>query len=398
MNRSILIVLLIIAFDSGGVGLMMPVMPALMREFSVVENVALMLGVFIAVFAAMQFIFGPLMGVLSDKFGRKPVLVVSLLIAAIDYLIMALTPWLWLLFAARVVSGIMAASITVCMAYVGDVSSDETRTRNFGFAQAAFGLGFLFGPVTGGLLGTHWVRLPFLGAMGFALIAAILAIIFLPETRREGTQKLEPRMFNPFAPLKHIFTLKGLWPVLVIFFATRIVNQAYGAVLVIFHENRFGWTPAMAGIAISLFGACQMLALTILPGPLSKRFGVRMVVLFGMAIEIVGLTILSVLSVGFFSYFLAPLFATAGIAVPALQSIASESAGADAQGEVQGVLTGLTGLSAIIGPIGFALLYAATQMQWDGTVWFTNVLLYLIALPLLLLLPGRLRAADSKAA
>ncbi len=387
MNRALVLILMTIALDSAGVGLIMPVLPSLLRDLSVSGSIALLLGLVIGVYAFMQFLFAPVVGGLSDRFGRRPVLLVALAATAVDYVIMAAAPWFWLLLVTRAVAGILAASMTASMAYIADISAPEIRSRRFGLAHASLGLGFVFGPLTGGLLGEVWVRLPFLLAAAFAAVNFILALFFLPESRAGGAGRLQWDALNPLTPFSRVFALRALLPVLAVIVVVKLVGQSYGTVLVIFQQDRFLWGTGLIGLSISMFGVAQMIAMGTLPGPVAHAIGERAGIMLGMALEMAALLILSVLTNGYLALVLGPLIGIAGISGPLLQSLASRSVPDSEQGQLQGALTALGSLTAIVGPFAFSAIYAAFSTHWNGIVWALDAVMYLAVLPVCLLLP-----------
>ncbi len=388
MNRALVLILMTIALNSAGVGLIMPVLPSLLRDLSISENVALLLGLVIGSYALMQFLFAPVVGALSDRFGRRPVLLVALAATAIDYVIMAVTPWFWLLLVARALAGMLAASMTASMAYIADISEPDIRPRRFGLAYASLGLGFIFGPLTGGVLGEVWVRLPFLLAAVFAAVNFTLALAALPESRAGGhIGQLSWDALNPLTPLARVFQLRVLLPVLAVIVVVKLVNQSYGTVLVIFQQERFLWGTGLVGLTVSMFGVAQMIAMGTLPGPVSHAIGERAGIMLGMALEMVMLLVLSVLTNGTVAILLAPVIGVAGISGPLLQSLASKLVPDSEQGQLQGVLTALGSLTAVVGPFAFSAIYAAFSAQWNGIVWVIDAVMYLAFLPVCLLLP-----------
>jgi MFS transporter, DHA1 family, tetracycline resistance protein len=387
LNRAFILILMTIALDSAGVGLIMPVLPSLLRDLSIAENVALLLGLVIGSYALMQFLFAPVVGALSDRFGRRPILLVALAATAVDYLIMAATPWFWLLLVTRALAGVLAASMTASMAYIADISEPDIRSRRFGLAYASLGLGFIFGPLTGGVLGEVWVRLPFLLAAVFAALNFTLALIALPESRAGHAERMSWDALNPLTPLSRMFQLRVLLPVLAVIVVVKLVNQSYGTVLVIFQQDRFLWGTGLVGLAVSLFGVAQMVAMGTLPGPVAHAIGDRHGIMLGMALEMATLLALSVLTSGTVALLLAPLVGIAGISGPLLQSVASKAVPDSEQGQLQGVLTALGSLAAIVGPFAFSAIYAASSAQWNGIVWVIDAVMYLAVLPVCLLIP-----------
>src|SRR6218665_4081091 len=204
--------------DAIGIGLIFPILPALLRDVGHTSEVATLLGLLLALYSACQFLFAPILGVLSDRYGRRPVLLVSLAGAAIDYLVMAFAPELWLLVIGRAVAGITSANMAVATAYITDISTEDERAKRFGYFHAMFGIGFIIGPVLGGILGDVWVRAPFIAAALLNAANFALALFVLPESRKgtAGT-RFTLDMLNPFKPLRWALSFKALIPLIAIF-------------------------------------------------------------------------------------------------------------------------------------------------------------------------------------
>lgn len=389
MNRRLAVILLTIVLNSAGVGLIMPVLPGLFREFTVEEHVPLLFGAMLALFALMQFVFAPAVGALSDRFGRRPVLLLGLAVAAADYLVMTFSPWLWLIFVGRAIAGIAAAELTVAFAYLTDVSSPEDRPRRFGYAHACLGAGFVLGPAAGGLLGEVWLRGPFLAAAGLSALAFVLAALWLEESRPAESDEFAWNDVNPLTPVRWALGFRFLLPILAIFAAIRLVNQSYGTVMVLFSEDRFGWSSSTVGLLLAVFGVSQLLIMSLVPGPLTRWLGERAAVMVGIACELAALVVLSVTTSTLMAFLLAPMFAMSGVAIPGLQSLATSRTEPDHQGRLQGVITSTGSLMAIVGPLAFGAIYAATHLGWNGVVWLVDAAVYLALAPLLAAIPAR---------
>src|SRR5260221_9056996 len=212
MNNPLIIVLCVVTLDAIGIGLIFPILPELLRTMAGDGGVSALYGSLLALYALMQFAFAPVLGMLSDRYGRRPVLLISLAGAAIDYIVMATTPFLWLLFVSRAVAGLTAANIAVATAYIADITPEAERARRFGYYQACFGIGFILGPVIGGVLGDIWVRYPFFVAALLNGLNFALALFVLPESHKGERTPLKWSGLNPLIPLRWALSFRVLLP------------------------------------------------------------------------------------------------------------------------------------------------------------------------------------------
>ena len=385
MNKPLIVILAAVMLDAVGIGLIFPILPALLRDVGHLTEVATLLGLMLALYSACQFLFSPVLGVLSDRFGRRPVLLVSLAGAAIDYLIMAFAPHLWMLVLGRAISGITSANMAVATAYITDISTEEERAKRFGLFHAMFGIGFIIGPVLGGLLGDFWVRAPFIAAALLNGVNFALALFILPESRPgQRGAKFDLDALNPFKPLAWALTFAALIPMMAIFVIMNFVGTMYGTIWALFSEDSFGWSGTMIGLSLGAFGVFHAGAQAFLTGPAVARLGERWALIVGMACELTALLILGVATQGWVLFALAPLFALGGIGMPALQSLTTSQVGPDKQGQLQGVLASLVSLAAVFGPVFFSFSYFTVQGTWPGLIWIIGAAIYLLALPLML--------------
>ena len=385
MNKPLIVILAAVMLDAVGIGLIFPILPALLRDVGHLTEVATLLGLMLALYSACQFLFSPVLGVLSDRFGRRPVLLVSLAGAAIDYLIMAFAPHLWMLVLGRAISGITSANMAVATAYITDISTEEERAKRFGLFHAMFGIGFIIGPVLGGLLGDFWVRAPFIAAALLNGVNFALALFILPESRPgQRGAKFDLDALNPFKPLAWALTFAALIPMMAIFVIMNFVGTMYGTIWALFSEDSFGWSGTMVGLSLGAFGVFHAGAQAFLTGPAVARLGERWALIVGMACELTALLILGVATQGWVLFALAPLFALGGIGMPALQSLTTSQVGPDKQGQLQGVLASLVSLAAVFGPVFFSFSYFTVQGTWPGLIWIIGAAIYLLALPLML--------------
>jgi DHA1 family tetracycline resistance protein-like MFS transporter len=385
LNKALVVILAAVTLDAVGIGLIFPILPALLRDVTGSGEVAILSGLMLALYSAMQFLFSPILGVLSDRFGRRPVLLVSLAGAAIDYLIMAFAPQLWMLVVGRAIAGLSSANMAVATAYITDISAEEERAKRFGLFHAMFGIGFIIGPVLGGVLGDVWVRAPFIAAAALNALNFALALFVLPESRPgQRGAGFDLKVLNPFAPLKWAFTFAALIPMIAIFVIMNFVGTMYGTVWALFGEDRFQWSGLMIGLSLGAFGVFHASAQAFLTGPAASRFGEKWALIIGMGCELTALVIVGFASQGWILFALAPLFALGGIGMPALQSLTTTQVGDDKQGQLQGVLASLVSLAAVFGPLFFSVAYYGVRGSWPGLVWIIGATIYLLALPLML--------------
>lgn len=379
MNRSLFVIFTTIALDALGIGLIFPILPSLLQAVTHTDNVAVYLGGFSALYAAMQFIFAPVLGALSDRLGRRPVLLISLAGAAINYLFLAFAPSLWMLLMGRAIAGLTSANVAVSMAYITDISAEDQRARRFGLVNAMFGAGFIFGPVLGGALGDYSLRLPFIAAAILNAANLLLALFVLPESRHGSHERVRLAALNPLDPLRWVFALKSLLPITLLFFLFSATGDAYGTCWALWGRDSFHWNGLWVGLSLGAFGICQTLAQTFLPGPAVKRLGERATILTGVACACGALVIMAFATKTWMIFAIMPLFALGGIGVPALQSFASRQVDESQQGQLQGVLASIVSLASIAAPLFFSSVYLLVRDQRPGAIWLAVVMIYAIA-------------------
>ncbi|PHO02959.1 tetracycline resistance MFS efflux pump [Rhodobacteraceae bacterium 4F10] len=367
----VIFIFMTVVIDSMGIGLIMPVMPDLIQELTgeSLADAAIWGGVLSAAFALMQFLFGPVIGNLSDRFGRRPVLLISLVVMALDYVVMAVAGSIWLLFAGRIVGGITAATHSTASAYMADISAPDEKARNFGLIGAAFGVGFVFGPALGGLLAEFGTRAPFWGAAVLAAMNAALGWYVLKETVTDKIRRpFNWRRANPLGALLSVTKLPGLASLLLVFFCYQVATAVYPAIWSYFTAERFGWSPGMIGVSLAAFGLGFAIVQGGLVAPSIKRFGHRGTVALGLAIEVVTLCFLGVVNWGALVLAAVPFAALGALGMPALQGIMSRRVADDAQGELQGVLTSLMSLATIMSPLIMTQTFAYFSRP-DATIY-----------------------------
>lgn len=384
-NNRLAIIYATILLDAVGIGLISPILPRLLEEVTHTQSIAPLIGVMTALYATMQFAFSPALGVLSDNIGRRPVLLVSLAGAAINYCIMAVAPSLWLLLVGRAIAGITSANISVATAYITDVTPPEKRAQRFGFMNAVFGAGFIIGPILGGVLGDYGVRLPFIAAAALNGANLLLAYFLLPESHKPARSKIDVKALNPLGPLRWVFEMKGLLPIVLVYFIINAAGQSYAVCWAIWGIDVFQWNGLWIGLSLGAFGLCQMLVQAFLPGPAAQLLGERWAVITGTAFSCLALVILAFATQAWIVFALMPLFALGGIGAPAFQAFATRHVDPARQGQLQGVLASALSLASIIAPLGFSAFYSAVQSSWPGAIWLFVAAVEILLIPLILL-------------
>jgi DHA1 family tetracycline resistance protein-like MFS transporter len=352
-------------------GIVVPVLPKLVVDFmgGDTHGAAEIYGLFGTAWALMQFLFSPMLGVISDRFGRRSVILISNIGVGLDYVLMALAPTLAWLFVGRVVSGIAAASISTAYAYVADVTPPEQRAGRFGMLGAAFGAGFVLGPALGGFAGSISPRLPFWIAACLSLANAAYGLFVLPESLpRERRATFSWRRANPigsFALLRSHAELFGLAGVA---FLSNLAHAVLPSVSVLYMSYRYGWDESIVGLTMAGVGICAIIVQAGVVGPITRRFGERSTLLIGMAFGVAGFLIFGVAATGIEFWLGIPLMAMWGLASPSLLGLMSGRVGASEQGQLQGANASIMGIANLIGPGLFTQIFAigiATDRRWE---------------------------------
>lgn len=384
MKKPHIVILFTVLLDAIGFGLIMPILPGLLHSLAGSDTaVSKNYGALLAVYALMQFLFAPVLGALSDRFGRRPVLLASLAGAAVDYLVMAAAPTLSWLYVGRVLAGITGANMAVATAYITDVTPEAERAGRFGQMGAALGIGFIAGPALGGLLGGLHLRAPFLMAATMNGLNLLMAYFVLPESRERQSGPREKRSINAFAALHRLRSMPDALPLVGVYAVIMLASQAPATLWIIYGENRLGWSTTIAGVSLAAFGACHAVSQAFAIGPLVARLGERIALLLGLAADGLGLLLMAIATRAWMPFAVLPLFAVGGITLPALQAMLARQVDDSRQGELQGTLTSIASLIGVGGPLATTWLYAASQHTWPGLVWAIGAALYLLALPLL---------------
>ena len=314
-------------------------------------------GVIGASYALMQFLFAPVMGSLSDRFGRRPVILISLFGLGIDFVIQGLAPNIWWLFAGRLFAGVMGASFTTANAYIADVSTDETRARNFGFVGMMFGLGFTIGPALGGLLGGIHMRLPFFVAAGLALVNWLYGYFVLPESLPpEKRSPIQLKNLNPLGTIRQLRVYPMVAGLAAVFVCKSLAQRGLENVWVLYTGYRYGWSETTNGWALGFVGVTAIIVQGGLVRPIVNRFGERKALLMGTVISVFAFLGYGLASSPWMIPVIISFGALGGVAGPAIQSLVAGGVDESDQGKIQGAITSLTSLTNVFAPLIFNTL------------------------------------------
>jgi DHA1 family tetracycline resistance protein-like MFS transporter len=353
-------ILLTVVLDSMGIGLIMPVMPDLIQslEGGDLGQAALWGGVLATIFAVMQFLFGPTIGSISDRFGRRPVLLIALVVMSFDYVLMAVAGTIWLLVIGRIIGGITAATHSTASAYMADISKPEDKAANFGLIGAAFGIGFVIGPMLGGILAEYGTRAPFWAAAVLAGANGIFGYFALPETVTDRIRRpFDIKRANPLGAFKSITQLPDLGRFMIISFVISLAFFVYPSVWAYFGKLQFGWGPGMIGLSLGAFGIGIAIVQGLLMRPILNKIGERNAVVLGLSVDVLAFIMLGFVTNGWIALALTPFTALGSIAGPALQGIMSRTAADNQQGELQGALTSINAVATIMAPLLMTQLF-----------------------------------------
>ena len=342
------------------VGMIVPVLPGLVKSFlgGDTARAARMLGVFGTIWSLMQFLFSPLLGSLSDRFGRRPVILLSNFGTSVDYLVMALAPTLGIFFVGRVISGITSASIPTAMAYIADVTPVAQRAAGFGMVSAAFGLGFVLGPAFGGVLGNIDPRLPFWVAGALSLANALYGLFVLPESLpRASRRRFSWARANPVGGIGMLRLRPNLLALGAVMFLGYLAHQVF-EVYVLYAQYRYRWDDRIVGLSLGIVGIFSALVGAVLVKPTVKRFGDRAAMLGGLLFGSLGFAIFGAAANGLVFSLGIPVMNLWGLAGPTAQGLMSRGVGPSEQGQLQGAISALRGIAGLIGPVLFTFVFA----------------------------------------
>ncbi len=386
-KAAIKFIFLTLLIDVSGLGLIIPVMPKLI-ESMIHGNISAASqwgGWLTFAYAFMQFIFAPVMGNLSDRFGRRPVLLLSLIAFGIDYLFLSFAPTLVWLFVGRIIAGITGASFSTATAYIADISTKENRAQNFGMIGAAFGIGFIIGPVIGGLLVDFGPRVPFLVAAGLSFLNALYGYFVLPESLpKENRRKFEWKRANPLGSLFHLKKYPGIGGLIISLLLVYIGAHAIQSNWTFFTIQKFGWSEKLIGISLGMFGLFIAIVQAGLIRVITPKIGNEKSVYIGLGLYTIGMLLYAFASQTWMMFAIMIPYCLGGIAGPALQAIISGHVPSNEQGELQGALTSLMSVTSIIGPPVMTNLFAyftkpSAPVQFAGAPFLLAALLILVS-------------------
>lgn len=381
-QQSLLFIVVTLALDSVGFGLVMPVFPDLMRELTGagLAQAALWGGLMTGGFALMQFLFGPTIGNLSDRFGRKPVLLLSLAVLSADYLLMALATTIWLVFAARLMAGVASSTYGTAMAFIADISTPAQKAQRFGLTGAAFGVGFVMGPAIGGLLAEYGTRAPLFAAAAVAAINAVFGAVVMRESlAAEQRRAFDWRHANPFGAFRHIGGLPGLGRYLGLYGAYEFAFIVYPVIWSYFTAARFGWSPGQIGFSLALFGICFAVVQGALIRVVLRHASRSSAMVAGYCGIIIAFSTLVWVESGLLALLTIPLSSLSGLVMPALRAEMSDRVTSREQGALQGLLASLHALAMIIAPFLYTGLFAAFS-RTDGPLYLPGMVFVVPAL------------------
>jgi DHA1 family tetracycline resistance protein-like MFS transporter len=384
------------------IGIMVPILPNLLKQFTGGDtaSAAEWNVIFATCGGMMSFLAGPIMGLMSDRLGRRPVLLISLTGLGLDFLFMAFAPSLAWLFVGRLISGATSGVFSTANAYVADVTSPEKRARAFGWMGSAFSFGFLAGPAIGGLLGQYDLRLPFLAAAALTLANALYGAFILPESLAPArrTTSFDLRRGNPLGSLRLLRSQEGLLRLAGIYFLSQIGQMVWPSVFVLYTGYRYGWTPGIVGLNMMAGGLLGVGVQSFLVGPVIRRFGERGALLAGSGAAVFAFLWYGLAPTGFAYVCGMPISCLGGLLIPGLQGLMTRRVGPGEQGQLQGANQSLAGIASVIGPPLFGLSFAGAVRHPDWNLPGLPMLLAAVITAGCLMLGLRVGRAPPRAA
>lgn len=387
-KTALFFIFITILVDVIGIGIILPIIPDLIMELTGEGTaMAVIYGMWLTTaFAGMQFLFSPVLGEISDRYGRRPILLMALLGLSIDYMIHAWAPTIIWLFVGRFLAGITGASFTVASAYIADISTAAEKAKNFGLIGAAFGLGFIIGPGIGGFFGEIDIRLPFYIAAGLTFANFLFGYFFVPESLTdENRRAIQPMKMIPGVSLVSLRNYKGVLLLIFAFFLANLAGQALPSTWSYYGIERYDWSPQDIGISLMVVGLLVAIAQGFLVGVAVKKFGKRNVVVFGFLMWTIGMFLFAMASEPWMLYaFLIP-YALGGVAGPTVQGVISNQVSDKEQGNLQGAITGLVSVTAILGqlifsPVFYFFIRPEGQTYFPGAPYVLAAVFLFIAL------------------
>lgn len=385
---------LIALCESTANGLIIPSLPALYGKAAGTDDLVVVFGLALGLYAIVNMLALPILGSLGDRFGRRPLLVLALAVVAIDSLVIAYVPVLPVLLAFRVILGLTNSTSATIAAALADITPAENRTRRFGYLNACYGIGFFIGPLTGGVLSEVWLQGPYILASALALIGLGLALRLPARDQTQG-QPLPDRARLIINPLRHLFWIgaMGLIPAALVYFAVRFSFESPNVLWVIYTSERFGFTASAIGLTMAMSGLFYAIVQLALAGRIAARIGAARMALLGVAVDATSMAVLAFTSAGWMIFpLLAPL-SFGSIAIPALQSLMSSKVDSTQQGRLQGALSSIVALATVVSPLACSALYSATSTSaLPGAAWLLPTAVYAVTVPIWLMSRRRPKA------
>jgi MFS transporter, DHA1 family, tetracycline resistance protein len=401
IDRSLVMAALIVFIDMLGMGLIVPIMPDLIMEIARVnlEESAQIGGYLLLAYALMQFAFAPFIGALSDQFGRRPVLLVTLLALGVNYMVMAMASTLGLIIAGRVVSGIMGATWAAANSCIADSTAPNKRGAAFGILAGAGAAGYVLGPAIGGIVGEFGTRLPFALAGSLALLGALIGYFFFKETLTVTNRRpIKWARANPLGVALVMARNKSILAFLVTLFFLQLSAQAHLSIWAFYGTEKFGWSPLMSGLTVSVYGILLVLAQSILTGHAIAKFGALQTAKFSLLFAVPSYLLIAMAPTTLNMMIGVCFGAVAGMTFPALQGIMTTKVSQNEQGELQAAIVSTIGLTAIVGPVVMTQLFShfsdATGIYFPGAPFILAALLVLVAIVVLWRTHGVYSARD----
>jgi DHA1 family tetracycline resistance protein-like MFS transporter len=388
-NASVVFVLITLFIDVLGMGLVIPILPKLVQSLvgGEIGEASFTYGLLVSIYSVMQFICAPILGALSDRFGRRPIILLALCGLAFDYVLLSVAPTIWWLVLGRIVAGVFGATFTPIGAYIADVSPPEKRAANFGLIGVAFGLGFIAGPALGGLLGQSDLRLPFEVCAGLTFFNLLFGLLVMPESlKAEHRRAIDWTQTNPVGALRAVWRYRAVAAMLPVFIAAQLAQQGLQTVWVPYTTYRFGWSVSDVGISLAIVGVLFMISQGALMRPMIARFGELGTLKSSLIVAVLGMVLFGLASQGWMMYGITALYCLGlGLLGPSVQAVMSRAVPPTHQGLLQGATTSVMTLSAIIAPpvdSGLFAMFTSPQaaFQLPGAPFFFGAVLCLAAL------------------
>ena len=374
-RAALVFIFITILIDVLSFGLIIPVLPHLIEQFAGGDtaHAAYWVAAFGFLFAGIQFVTSPIQGALSDRFGRRPVILLSCLGLGLDFVFMALAPSLAWLLVGRIISGITSASFTTANAYVADVTPPDKRAKSYGLLGAAFGVGFIVGPLIGGALGEVDLRLPFWFAAGLALLNFVYGLFVLPESlpKERHTARIDWAHANPVGSLKLLGRYPAIWGMAAVVFLINFAHYVYPSVFVLFADYAYGWGSGDVGWVLGAVGVLSVFVNAVLVKKVVGAIGERRALLLGLSCGVVGFTIYGFAPTGAVFLMGMPIMSLWALAMPSTQAMVTREVGPEVQGRIQGALTSLASLAGILAPVIYTSVFAwcigpQSPGKWPG--------------------------------